>query len=182
MLSREEKLEKRRLWRQSEKGKSSREKYLSKQRENQRRFSKTELGRKRYRIKNWRKKGIISDDWELVYDRYLQTTHCDFCKCELNTSDDITRKCLDHDHSIKDRDNVRGILCNSCNVKDVFNPNETVRKDNKSGFRNISFQTREKRWMFNKRINKKDFTITFKTKKEAICYKFIYTLKIKSNI
>ena len=27
---------------------------------------------------------------------------------------------VDHDHSITDYDNVRGILCQKCNVKDVY--------------------------------------------------------------
>jgi hypothetical protein len=32
----------------------------------------------------------------------------------------MTTRCLDHDHSITDRFNVRGVLCGKCNLKDVL--------------------------------------------------------------
>ena len=40
-------------------------------------------------------------------------------KEKLNTDryNTKTTRCLDHDHSITDRFNVRYVLCNSCNVK-----------------------------------------------------------------
>ena len=70
-------------------------------------------------ISNWRHRGILCFDFELLYDIYLSTTHCEFCQVELNTNTK-TRGCLDHNHDITDRFNIRGILCNSCNVKDVL--------------------------------------------------------------
>jgi hypothetical protein len=51
-------------------------------------------------------------------------------------------------------------------------------KSNTSGHRNIYYRTENGRWKYSDRfINK-----TFKTKKEALCYKFIQRLKIKSNL
>jgi hypothetical protein len=75
-------------------------------------------GLKSSRISTWKNRGIICADWDWIYDIYLHTTHCDKCECLL-TQCGGSRKCLDHDHSITDDQNVRGILCNSCNVKDV---------------------------------------------------------------
>jgi len=71
------------------------------------------------RIYDWKKIGVICDDFDALYNHYLKTSYCDFCRCELtydknNTS---TTKCLDHDHTITDRPNFRNILCHSCNVK-----------------------------------------------------------------
>ncbi len=67
-------------------------------------------------ISTWKFRGIIFHDYELLYDIYINTTHCDVCKCELNKCT-RSRKCVDHDHSITDTDNVRNILCNVCNSK-----------------------------------------------------------------
>ena len=80
-------------------------------------YRKTPKGKKVFRITNWKKQGIIFFDFDLLYEIYLSTTHCEFCDVELtedrfNTS---TTRCLDHDHSITDCDNVRNILCISCN-------------------------------------------------------------------
>ena len=49
---------------------------------------------------------------------YINTTHCENeeCKCLLNQCTK-SRKCVDHNHNITDDDNVRDILCNSCNAK-----------------------------------------------------------------
>ena len=55
----------------------------------------------------------------MLYELYLKTSRCEYCNCELDKCSK-SRKCLDHDHSITDRFNVRGILCNSCNRKDVL--------------------------------------------------------------
>jgi hypothetical protein len=82
-------------------------------------YRKTETWKKSHRISNWRSRGILCFDWDLLNDLFLLTTHCEFCNCELNKCPK-SRKCLDHDHTITDRFNVRGVLCNSCNAKDVL--------------------------------------------------------------
>ena len=71
------------------------------------------------RIYDWKKLGVICDNWDALYDHYLKTSYCDFCRCELtyDKQSTSTTKCLDHDHSITDRPNFRNILCQSCNVK-----------------------------------------------------------------
>ena len=98
----------------------NKEKQLEKNKEYQQEYQKqsqhTEKEKKRCRIKNWKKQGIIFHDYNLLYDIYLQTTHCDECKCLLNQCGK-SRKCCDHDHSITDDNNVRNILCHSCNRK-----------------------------------------------------------------
>jgi len=70
-------------------------------------------------IYQWRRRGILCFDFDLLYDIFLSTTRCEFCNVELNTNAK-TRRCLDHDHSINDKFNIRAILCNSCNTRDVL--------------------------------------------------------------
>ena len=82
-------------------------------------YYQTESGIKSHRISRWKQIGIITDDWDALYDHYLKTSFCDFCKIELtyDRHNTKTTKCLDHDHSITDRPNFRNILCHPCNVK-----------------------------------------------------------------
>ena len=71
------------------------------------------------RIGKWKHRGILCFDYNLLYDIFLSTNRCEFCDVELNTNTS-TLKCLDHDHNINDKFNVRGVLCMKCNFKDVF--------------------------------------------------------------
>lgn len=93
--------------------------YQEKNKEKLKEYRQTEKYRKRNRISNWKHRGIIFHDYNLLYEMYLQTTHCDKCNCLLTYDKTTTKttKCLDHDHSITDDENVRNILCNCCNVK-----------------------------------------------------------------
>ena len=89
----------------------NREKYN----EYNRQYRGTEKGIKKSRINMWKKRGIICFDWEFLYDIYIHCDTCDFCHNHFkNTAD----RCLDHDHSITDDMNIRGILCRSCNSAD----------------------------------------------------------------
>ena len=80
-------------------------------------YCRTDEGIKINKISKWRQRGIIFSDWDLLYDIYLSCDRCDYCHKEFKNNMD---RCLDHDHSINDDNNVRGILCRGCNVKDVL--------------------------------------------------------------
>ena len=69
------------------------------------------------RIYKWKYQGIIFHDYDLLHDIYIQTTHCDLCNIFLTNDNSSAQKCLDHDHSITDDNNVRNVLCRSCNNK-----------------------------------------------------------------
>ena len=87
--------------------------------EKQKEYRQTESGMKSTRIGNWKKRGIITDDYDAMYDHYIQTSFCDECKIELTYDKHITKttKCLDHDHNITDGPNFRNILCHPCNIR-----------------------------------------------------------------
>ena len=61
--------------------------------------------------------------------------------------------------------------------RSINSQNRRIFKNNKSGFKNISFDKWKNKWCFNNKYVRK----TFKTKKEALCYKYIIQLKIKAN-
>ena len=80
---------------------------------------------KNQRIHSWKNQGIISDDWDTIYDRYMNATHCEECGEDFDSyklnyrkhekhCKQINPRRLDHDHSTG---KVRNVVCHSCNVK-----------------------------------------------------------------
>ena len=80
--------------------------------------SKTPAGKKTNRISQWKSRGIKSDNWNITYERYITSICCEFCHKTYST--EYTDKHLDHNHSILDSYNIRGVLCMQCNITDVL--------------------------------------------------------------
>ena len=113
-------------YQKTEKGLSTQKKYLQsdKGKEKQRKYKQSEKGIKNMRINNWKKRGILSDDYDKVYDEYIKTTHCKLCNHEFINS---TERCLDHCHQTG---KIRNIICRSCNTRDyrpVYNKKEAIK-------------------------------------------------------
>jgi hypothetical protein len=60
--------------------------------------------------------------------------------------------------------------------------NTGIRKDNKSGHKNICHCKTYNRWKYQKEYRCIVIKKYFKTKTEALCFKFVYLLKIKCNL
>ena len=88
--------------------------------EYQKMWQHTPDGIKSRRISHWKNRGIVSDDFDAVYERYITTMNCEACGVGLTTDKQSTptRRCLDHDHTTGE---IRAVLCHSCNLKDVLN-------------------------------------------------------------
>jgi len=71
---------------------------------------------KSYIIAKWKIRGIIDDDYDLLYDVFIKETNCWICGKEFNKDNGMDKRCLDHDHDITDDGNVRYILCGYCNL------------------------------------------------------------------
>jgi len=102
-----------------ENNKEKKKEYYEKNKEHQKEYHQTEQGKKTSRISKWKQNGVICNDFDALYNQFINTPNCENCNIELtvdryNTS---TTRCLDHNHDITDTDNFRNILCNSCNIK-----------------------------------------------------------------
>ena len=60
--------------------------------------------------------------------------------------------------------------------------NKGMYNTNKSGYKNISYEKRNDRWVFNKMINGKRYQKYFETKIDALCYKYIIILKLRAGL
>lgn len=78
-------------------------------------FRASEAGIKSARISKMKQMGIISDDYEALYEKWKNTTYCEECNVELvNDNKGANRKCTDHDHKTGA---FRNIICHKCNMR-----------------------------------------------------------------
>ena len=82
-------------------------KRLGDKRENDPEFKKKVI------IRIWKSRGIIDEDFNSLYEMFIEQTNCWICDKEFEPKGD---RCLDHDHSIDDGPNVRYVCCRSCNM------------------------------------------------------------------
>ena len=65
-------------------------------------------------IYNWKKSGLIYDDYDALYEAYIKTSDCQHCQTEFTKNN---KRCLDHNH---ETGLFRKIICNRCNTCDSY--------------------------------------------------------------
>tara|TARA_R110000803_G_scaffold165902_1_gene229308 strand:- start:21 stop:467 length:447 start_codon:yes stop_codon:yes gene_type:complete len=86
-----------------------------KKKENDKKRGRTPKAKKYKRIFTWKNYGVICDDWDKLYEKYINTKNCELCNIELTEGKNTnTRRSLDHNHYTG---LVRNILCSNCNSK-----------------------------------------------------------------
>jgi len=76
-------------------------------------YNESEKGKKTKRISKWKSRGVISNNYDELYDYYINCKNCENCNIELcEGNKNPNRRCLDHDHNTG---LFRKVLCNTCN-------------------------------------------------------------------
>ncbi len=108
----------RKAYRQQNREKIAKQKrvYSAKNKEHKKAYYQSEQGKKSGRISKWKRTGIISEDYDALYDKVFNTSHCEECGVKLTVDKKMTSttRCCDHDHATG---LFRNVLCHSCNVK-----------------------------------------------------------------
>lgn len=136
-------------------------------------YKDKEKEKKRCRFKRWKSQGLVGD-YEIIHDRFINTTHCDLCNVVLvEGNKGSNKKCMDHDHTTGE---FRYIVCNTCNSNML---DQSIRTTNKSGLKNIHKHSQYDYWVYQKSHYGKTKTRSFKNKIDAVCYKYIHTLQLR---
>ena len=87
-------------------------------RERRRTANQAPLAKKQNQVRLWRFRNIVCEDWDTLYHRYTNTTHCEWCQKEIVLRKDGRRgQKVEHNHYSGE---VRGIVCSKCNTKQRF--------------------------------------------------------------
>ena len=61
--------------------------------------------------RSWKHKGLITDEFEEIYERYIYSSHCELCKKKYKSRRD---RHMDHSHKTG---KFRNVCCRSCNMR-----------------------------------------------------------------
>tara|TARA_R110000803_G_C11750797_1_gene292435 strand:- start:41 stop:469 length:429 start_codon:yes stop_codon:yes gene_type:complete len=118
--NKEKRTEQKKIWYEDNKDKNQIEKklksktYRDKHKEKMKKYRQSPEGKRSIKISCWREYGMFCDDWDKLYEYYINCKNCEWCNAELTTDryNTKTTRCLDHDHNTG---LFRNVVCLSCN-------------------------------------------------------------------
>ena len=120
-------------------------------------YKQSEKGKKSNTISKWKLRGLIHDNYDELYDRYINSKKCELCNKEYTKKN---KRCLDHSH-------ITFLVCNNCNCSSKL---KEINKNNTSGHKNIII-TKYNTYMVRINVNKISYNKTFIFIEEAIEYR-----------
>jgi hypothetical protein len=77
----------------------------------------TEKGQRVRKINIWKFLGIKCDDFDALYDKYINTHQCERCECTITSGKGIIgKRHLDHNHKTGE---FRQVVCGDCNINRI---------------------------------------------------------------
>ena len=86
--------------------------------EYQAKYRSSDKGKKSVTISGWKHTGLISDDYDAVYDKWINTHNCECCNESIGFGKGS--RVMDHCHKTG---KFRNILCHSCNIMRSYKDN-----------------------------------------------------------
>jgi len=107
--------DKKRYQENKEKIKLQAKEYRDNNKEKIKEYRKTDNFNKSRRISDWKRNGVIHNDFNELYDYFINCKNCENCNIELSVGrfTTSTTRCLDHCHTTGE---FRNVLCHYCNV------------------------------------------------------------------
>ncbi len=130
---------------------------------------------KYFSIRNWKKYGVISDDFDKLYEEHMNILNCELCNIEFDDIIFNNKRCLDHNH---ETGLYRQTICHKCNK----HFDRKINKNNILNHQYIHYSHKKKTYVYRRTINKK---ITYKSSKDLIkliAFSFIQILKYQSKL
>ncbi len=111
---------------------------------------------------SWKKRGLITDNFEGIYLFYINCTHCELCNKKFTNTKD---RQMEHNHATGE---FRNVVCHKCNQR---KSDRKIQSNNSSGYKGIykhisKNYTQGFRWEFRGVINGKRTTIKSSIDKE----------------
>ena len=89
--------------------------YHQKNKDKIKEYYQTPQGKKTRRISKWKHRGVIHQNFDELYEKYINTEHCELCSVKLTEGKRTnTTRVLDHDHESGE---FRNIICHYCNIR-----------------------------------------------------------------
>lgn len=130
-------------------------------------------------INNWKKYGVISDNYYDLYKHHMSINNCELCNIVFDNTFK-NQRCLDHNHKTG---LYRKTLCRSCNSQ-YIKADQKLKCNNKSRHMWIcNHKTKNKSgnysftWRYERKMSDIKVRKCFKTLTQAIAFSFIHILK-----
>ena len=119
----------------------------------------------------WKKRGVISEDYNKLYENHMNINNCELCNVEFDNIVHNNKRCLDHDHNTG---LYRQTICHKCNIN-FDRKNNKMRIDNTSGYKNICYHSKQHYWIYRKMINGKTISKSFNNLEDAISFSLTFS-------
>jgi hypothetical protein len=100
----------------------------------------------------WRNRGVITENFEEDYNKYIYSTNCDICNKQYKTSKDRN---IEHNHETGE---IRGVVCTRCNSRKA---DKALGKNATTNYKGIRILTRRgyTTYVFSAKVNGKTASI-----------------------
>ena len=130
---------------------------------------------KTFTIYNWKRRGVISEDFNKLYENHMKINNCQLCNVLFDNEINNNKRCLDHDHRTG---LYRQTICGKCNKG--F---DLMSQKNKSGHRYIYIEKQKRKnkififFRYSRLTNDENIKKASVSKIKLIMFSFIQELK-----